>query len=418
MTRQNGKSQYAQPFWISSLDHLSSGQPLGRIEFNGEISQGADKYDESWLQRLLYQNPTSLPIGELEQVGNLISAAREVQTPAGYIDNVYVTAEGNIVLVECKLWRNPESRRRVIAQIIDYAQSIAHWSFDDFDLAIRKGLDANDKPIGRPLVEIVAEATGGSNELDEARFIDAIQRNLRLGRILLLVVGDGIREDTESLANYLQMHAGFHFTLGLIEVAIFKTPSQGLIVQPRILARTLNIERAVVRLASDSLAAEAIVDQGKAQLTSRRMTMTEELFFENLEAASPETAAALRDFLSQASELAVFLDPATKSASLKWDSPDGKTFNLGGVDMAGRLMSYAVGWVPNSIGKIALGHEYLAGLSEIVGGSVKHTKDKAQWYVTKNGAFPMALDALSKPGAWLDLIKNYQDRLTKSGVDV
>jgi hypothetical protein len=41
--------------------------------------------------------------------------------------------------------------------------------------------------------------------LDEASFVGAVARNLRLGRMLLLVVGNGIREGVETLTDYLQI---------------------------------------------------------------------------------------------------------------------------------------------------------------------------------------------------------------------
>jgi hypothetical protein len=41
----------------------------------------------------------------------------ELNTPAGPIGNFMVTPSGLPVLVECKLWRNPEARREVVSQI-------------------------------------------------------------------------------------------------------------------------------------------------------------------------------------------------------------------------------------------------------------------------------------------------------------
>ena len=58
----------------------------------------------------------------------------ELSTPAGAIDNFMVTPSGLPVLVECKLWRNPEGRREVIGQILDYAKELipAALSGDSF----------------------------------------------------------------------------------------------------------------------------------------------------------------------------------------------------------------------------------------------------------------------------------------------
>jgi hypothetical protein len=45
------------------------------------------------------------------------------------------------------------------------------------------------------------------------------------------------------------MHAGFHFTRGIVEMPVFRLPYEGLIVHPRVLARTVNIERGIVKVA-------------------------------------------------------------------------------------------------------------------------------------------------------------------------
>ncbi|RIL08226.1 MAG: hypothetical protein DCC71_00310 [Proteobacteria bacterium] len=40
----------------------------------------------------------------------------ELELAGRFADNLLVNPDGNLTLVECKLWRNPEARRSVIAQ--------------------------------------------------------------------------------------------------------------------------------------------------------------------------------------------------------------------------------------------------------------------------------------------------------------
>ena len=63
-----------------------------------------------------------------------------------------------------------------------------------------------------------------------------------------MIVGDGIREGVESLTGFLQQHAGFHFRLAIVDLALFELPTGGYIVQPRVIAKTTNIERGIVKL--------------------------------------------------------------------------------------------------------------------------------------------------------------------------
>lgn len=204
------------------------------------LGAGPDQISESDLQALIHENPRCLPIAEVDPIfHDAVPVCRELATRAGYIDNLLLTPSGLPVLVECKLWRNPQARREVVGQIIDYAKELARWTASDLQREVSK----STKRSGNVLVDILNEA--GEN-IDEIAFNDAITANLRRGRFLLLIVGDGIREGVEAISEYLQENAGLHFTLGLVELPIFLLPDGQRLVVPRVLARTLLINRSVV----------------------------------------------------------------------------------------------------------------------------------------------------------------------------
>ena len=197
---------------------------------------------EADIQALVHDHPASLPIAEIDPVFvGPVPICRELSTPAGSIDNFMVTPSGLPVLVECKLWRNPEGRREVVGQILDYAKELSRWSSSDLQREVSRCL----KRDGNPLLDLVRAA---DPDLDEVQFNDALTHNLRRGRFLLLIIGDGIREGVEAIAECLQVHAGLHFSLGLIELPIYLMPDGGRLVVPRILARTLVITRSVVQV--------------------------------------------------------------------------------------------------------------------------------------------------------------------------
>src|SRR5215475_8908814 len=109
------RPQYSKPFLVPGLDDSAHGRELDRLTFAPVAQAARDVYDEHWLQKLLHGHPRSLPIGELEPgIGSIIPIGLELPTPAGFVDNLFVSTQGSIVLLECKLWRNPEARRRVI----------------------------------------------------------------------------------------------------------------------------------------------------------------------------------------------------------------------------------------------------------------------------------------------------------------
>jgi hypothetical protein len=203
---------------------------------------GHDGISEADIQNLIHAQPACLPIAEIDQMFiGAVSVCTELNTPAGPIDNFMVTPSGLPILVECKLWRNPEGRREVVGQILDYAKELSRWSSSDPQREVNRRLGR----AGNSLLELVREA---DPPIDEMQFNDALTANLRRGRFLLLIVGGGIREGVEAIAEYLQAHAGLHFTLGLVELPIYTMPDGSRLVVPRILARTKLIQRTVVAL--------------------------------------------------------------------------------------------------------------------------------------------------------------------------
>ena len=104
--------------------------PLRRRRLDRELGGGG--YDEDWLQHLLVQTPEILPIGEIDPAFSpAIPLCRELPTEAGPIDIAYLSEQGLLTIVECKLWRNPEARREAVSQILDYAKEISRWSYEE-----------------------------------------------------------------------------------------------------------------------------------------------------------------------------------------------------------------------------------------------------------------------------------------------
>jgi hypothetical protein len=131
--------QHGAPLFIDSLEASGTALALDRLPLVRR-EPATTSHDEAWLQKLIYRFPQLLPVSEIEPgFGSLMPVCMELPTPAGYADNLYITETGNLALAECKLWRNPEARREVITQIIDYAHTLANWSYDELERAVRHG---------------------------------------------------------------------------------------------------------------------------------------------------------------------------------------------------------------------------------------------------------------------------------------
>ena len=253
MARQNCAPVLVSPTGTSSLEPVSM-RPIG----------GTSEYDEAWVQNLIFANPSALPLAEIAPAfGPLIPICTELDTSsAGYADGFFISSLGMPTLVECKLWRNPQARREVVGQIIDYAKVLQSWTYVDLQRQVARAR----RERGFNLAHHVGTKSNDP-DFSEAAFCDAVSRNLKRGHILLLIVGDGIREGVEAIADYIQDTAALHFVLGLVEVAVFRLPEGGLIVQPRILAKTSIIGRNVFGFAPDDA---QMVEPSGVPISNRR----------------------------------------------------------------------------------------------------------------------------------------------------
>ena len=145
------------------------------------------------------------------------------------------------MILEAKLWRNPEARRKVIGQILDYAKELSRFDYDDLDAAVRAARRSTERenPPRGTFETLSAVAPG----IAEAQFIDSVSRNLRRGDVLLLVVGDGIHEGVGAIAEFLESHGTLQFTFGMVEMAIFEMPDGSTLIEPRVIAQSEIIRR-------------------------------------------------------------------------------------------------------------------------------------------------------------------------------
>lgn len=219
------KPAHGAPIYISNGTVMK----LNRIE----------TFSEKELQDIIFDYPESLPISSIDEAYNpLVSICKEMWTASGPLDIFMATPNGDIVVVETKLWYNPEARRKVIAQILDYAKELSKWSYSDLQREVNKRL----KSKGNVLYSLVA-GQYPDMVLSEMDFVDAVSRNLRLGKILLLIVGDGIREGAKEISNFLNNSGFLNFGLALVEMPMYQTDLNEIVIFPRTTLRTTEIQR-------------------------------------------------------------------------------------------------------------------------------------------------------------------------------
>jgi len=325
---------------------------LTRVPFDERTVQ------EGWLQDLLERHPELLPVEDIEPAfAPLIAIGREVGTPVGPIDNLFINPDGYVTLVETKLWRNPEARRQVVGQIMDYAKEVSLWDYEQLDGHIRAAARQRRKQDAGPFE--MAKASSAAADLDEAQFVDRVTRNLRRGRLLLIIAGDGIRESVEAMAEYLQQTPQLQFTLALVELLTYELSpgSAALLVVPQVVARTREITRAVVRVEGTGI--ESVhIDVDASTLAPRetyqRSTLAEEDFFDILgQHVADEEIKVARRLINDLGNMGLEIDWKQSSFSAKLADPNasGRRLTMLLLSKQGQL---SVGWLPGQLVELGL----------------------------------------------------------------
>ena len=248
---------------------------LSRVPLKGS------NVSEGFLQALLDDNPKILPVSRFDPgFAPLISLGREIMN----IDNLFISPSGRLTVVEAKLWRNPQATRQVLAQMLHYASQLARLSYEELEQRCQ-GANQSALSSDSRLYQLVKDAYP-EQVLNEAEFVDNVHRGLRNGRFLLLVVGDGIREGLEQVLDALHQQSRLQFTFGLVELQLYRHPSGGgTVAVPHILARSTEIERAVVTIrGAESNQVNVEVRSGSTETAPK---LTEQEFLESV-AEAPE----------------------------------------------------------------------------------------------------------------------------------
>jgi len=310
----------AYPFLINQD---ASGQRFQPIDAQNKL------YNEKWLQDLLRRNPEILPVAEIEPVFYpLIPIGQEVGTETGAIDNLFISHRGYLVLVETKLWRNPEAKREVVAQAIDYGSSLSKWSYNQLNDVTQDYIkEYENTKLG--LVEWV-EQRCGPVEGGRDFFEETVAKNLRLGRFLTLIVGDKIRQPVIEMLNYVNKYPHLATDVALIELRCYQWAQEKnnwpLLVVPSIVARTEIVERSVIQITINQTGTHQIdVKQEKKGIREarKRVTLTEEAFWELLKERSPEDYKKVYDLIDEYRKKdGIRIDPAEGSMIVRLAIPD------------------------------------------------------------------------------------------------
>lgn len=210
-----------------------------------KIDESTACYNESWLQKVINDNPHVYPIDNPLDVDlKIISLGREINSGAGYIDILLLTSMAELVVVETKLWKNPEKSRTVLAQVLDYAKEIVNWGYEDLDKAIITAQRNLNCSKALSLSQMIENAFPSINQTD---FLEMLCKNMQQGNLKLSIIGDNISPNLILLSDTIESAPGLNFNLSLVEMKLFKFNSE-LILIPDIVGRTKEVVRGVIKV--------------------------------------------------------------------------------------------------------------------------------------------------------------------------
>lgn len=188
------------------------------VSHNNKNAQRLNKQEfglEQDIQQYIYDNPDTIPIYEVDSDIRLFVAAREFQTNSGPIDALAFDQNGNIYVVETKLFRNPD-KRTVVAQALDYGASLWRHS-TNFEAFIEQLNRHTNKQFNKNFKETFADFFG-MEDISET-FI-SISDNLNSGNIKFVVLMDKLHNRLKDLIVYINQNS--HFDIYAVEVEYYK----------------------------------------------------------------------------------------------------------------------------------------------------------------------------------------------------
>ena len=167
-------------------------------------------------QKILFDNPEMLlNLKELEMFGaDIFLSIREYNTSRGSIDLLLITQKAEIVLVETKLLRNPESTRQVVAQVIDYVKAFSEETLDELIRKIRASNPEQAATLNKDI-----------------NFSSLVTENIRTGNFQVLIVGDYIHPNVLGMVSSIHSAPHLSFTIHLVDINPYVLDDENLIFQ-------------------------------------------------------------------------------------------------------------------------------------------------------------------------------------------
>jgi hypothetical protein len=245
---------------------------------------------ESWFRDAIFASP-ELVIGPCRAAGltddDWYPWRKEFETEVGPIDVLLLSSQGRLALVETKLASNPELRRKVLAQALDY---LAHLPIQFQDSMPELPVDANGMPVADP---------------------EDIRESIEEGDVLLIIASDQCDPRVAKLSrSLLADNLVKHWDLALVDLALYRpsgNPGRNFLIVSHLRSLVESEPRQVVKVIVQGESPRATVEVQRItrdETAPGRRKWDEQRFFERLETGTVSPAVRrlaldLRDLASR-----------------------------------------------------------------------------------------------------------------------
>jgi hypothetical protein len=236
-----------------------------------EVVESAEYSAENELQKLLAESPALISISEIrEDSAPLVAAIREVGLPgSGFTDILAFSPKGDVVVLECKLVANPEIKRKVIAQVLEYGAYLWGMSYEELNTLVINRTNKN-------LAELVGEAAGDP-EWDEEEFRSSVEENLRRGAFILIIAVDEMNDELSRTIRYLNTCGNPEFAFTALEMRRFQKADTEILV-PHIFGAGMSEGGKKPRSSRKQWTEKEFFEVARAGLNSTTYKILEEIF--------------------------------------------------------------------------------------------------------------------------------------------
>lgn len=195
------------------------------ISKNGKGAKRLEKSSfkqEEELQKYIYNNPESIPLEEIKEDVQFLVVDKEFPVSVGSIDVLEVDSEGDIYILETKLYKNPD-KRFVLAQVLDYGASL--WRFyEDPDDFVQKLDERVRNETGEGLVKKLENNFGEKS----SEIIDSIKQNLSDGTFKFVILMDKVSSNLKDLVLFMNQNS--QFSIYLVELDYYSHESYEILI--------------------------------------------------------------------------------------------------------------------------------------------------------------------------------------------